>query len=209
MLEAKRRIGFFLTLGVFFAAAAAWIVHTRVAAVEAQLGRRLPVYVAARAIPAQAPLGPADFTTILVPTSFLQPSMVTDEAALEGKVSLVPLNPGDLLTRSMLSSRFVVPEGHRAIRFYRSQTVLFDDNLLAGDRVDLLVTAVETGGQQAQTTATRRHLANLPVVESDPKGSWVGVLVREADAAGVVQMQNLARQIQLLRLSPTEGGTAR
>lgn len=208
MLEAKRRIGLFLAVGVLFAAAAAWLVYTRVAAVEAQLGRRIPVYVAARPIAAQVPLTPADFTTRFLPASFLQPGMVTGEAAFAGKVSLVPLKAGELLTSPMLSSRFVVPEGYRVLRLYRGQTVAFDENLLVGDRVDLLVTYLEPAEKQQRLT-TRVHLTALPVVESDPKTAWVGLLVRETDADGVIYMENAARQIQLLRLSPTEGGTAR
>jgi Flp pilus assembly protein CpaB len=208
VLEAKRRIGLFLSLGVVFAAVAAWLVHTRVAAVEAQLGERVPVYVAARPIAAQVPLTKADLTTRMVPKSFLQPGMVTDEAAFKGKVSLVTLNPGDLLTAPMLASRFVVPEGYRILRLSRSQTIAFDDNLLVGDRVDLVVTYMDSSDKQPRLT-TKVYLASLPVVESDPEGAWVGLLVREADAEGVIYMENAAKQIQLLRLSPAEGGTAR
>lgn len=208
MLEAKRRIGLFLTLGVLLAMAAAWLTYGRVSAVEAQLGTRVPVYVAAQPIAAQVPLTSADLKIINIPKTFLQPDMVTDAQEFTGKVALIPLSPGQMLTRPMLTTRFVVPDGYRVLRLYRSQTIYFDDNLLVGDRVDLMVTYVDPA-DKLQTLTTQVHLSSLPVVESDPKGAWVGILVRDRNADGVIQMENSAKQIELLRLSPAEGGSSR
>jgi Flp pilus assembly protein CpaB len=208
VLEAKRRIGLFLTLGVILASAAAWLTYGRVSAVEGQLGKRMTVYVAARPVAAQVPLTTADLSTIYIPATFLQPDMVTDPKDLTGKVALIPLNQGQMLTRPMLTTRFVVPDGSRVLRLYRSQTIYFDDNLLAGDRVDLMVTYLDPADKQQKLT-THVHLNALPVVESDSKGAWVGILVRDRDADGVIQMENSAKQIQLLRLSPAEGGSTR
>jgi Flp pilus assembly protein CpaB len=197
VLEAKRRIGLFLGLSIVLAVIIAFTVHSRVASVEAQLGDQTAIYVAARHVPAQRPLTEDDLRTVRIPRSFVQAGMLTDAKDLLGQVSLVPLAPGDLITANMLTTRYVIPPGHRALRLYRGQTLYFDDDLRPGDHVDLVATLVDD-----QRRETKLLLPRLPIVETDPRAQWVAVLVPEASANDVIYAENFARQLQLLRLSP-------
>lgn len=202
MLEAKRRIGFFIGFGFIFAMIAAVIVRQRVLAVESLVGKQVPIYVASHPIPAQMPLRAEDLTTVRMPSSFVSESMITDPEDAVGMVSLVTLAEGDLVTKNMLTERVVVPKGFRVLRIYRSQRAYFDDNLLTGDRVDLVATYQD---QNEKKDVTRFHLSNLLVMEADSRGAWVGIQVKEADVTSVIYMQNFAKEIQLLRLSPDRG----
>jgi pilus assembly protein CpaB len=202
MLEAKRHIGVFLGAALLLSVLTAFVVYDRVQQVEAQLGDRVNVLVAAKDIPAQVPLSESDLSLVSIPHAFLQPGMVTDPKELDGKVSLVRLGKGDLIVSHALTKRVVIPDGQRVIRLYRTQVVSFDDNLLVGDQVDIVVTVPDAAGKG--NLVTNLYLAKLPVVEVDAKGVWVGVLVPEAQATGIVGLQVTARQMQLLRVTPSK-----
>ncbi len=204
MLEAKRHIGIFLGAALLLSIVTAFVVHDRVQQVEAQLGDRVDVLVAATEIPAQVPLSESDLTTVSIPQAFLQPGMITDLEEIEGKVSLIRLERGDLVVNRALTNRVLIPDGQRVIRLHRSQIVSFDDNLLVGDLADIVVTVPDPDGKRGMVTSL--YLAGLPVAEVDPKGAWVGVQVPEAQATGLVGLQVTARQMQLLRVTPSKEG---
>lgn len=207
MREAKRHIVGFLGAALFLSILAAYLVHGRVQAVEAQLGNRVGVLVAARKIPAQVPLSDSDLDAVSIPAAFLQPGMVTEAQAQDvvGKVSLVPLDPGVVILSHAVTERVVIPKGKRVIRLYRSQVVQFDQNLLVGDEVDLIVTKPDTSPNDLKTTLL---LPQLPVVEVDLNGQWVGIEVPEFRAAEVVGLQVTAAQMYLLRVTPDKKGAA-
>lgn len=204
MLEAKRHIGVFLGAALLLAIMTGYVVHDRVQAVEAQLGDRVSILVASREIPAQVPLSAEDLATVSIPAVFKQPGMITDPKEVEGKVSLVSLNKGDLVVGHALTDRVIIPEDQRVIRLHRSQVVSFDENLLVGDRVDIVVTVPDAAG--TGSLVTDLVLAKLPVVEVDAKAAWVGVQVPEEQAPRVVGLQVTAKQMQLLRVTPSKEG---
>jgi|GEM_PF-6246570 len=213
MQEAKRHIVGFLVLALLLAGLAAYLAYgyvksmeaeyqARIQQVDEQLGGRVEVLVAAREIPAQVPLTRADLDTISIPTAFLQPGMVTDKDKVVGKVSLVSLPQGALVLSYAVADRVVIPEGKRVVRLYRDQSVQFDQNLMVGDAVDLVVTQRDAKGAMK----TERLMSKLPVVEVDPKAEWVGIEVPEQDVATVVELQITAVQMHLLRVTPGKEG---
>lgn len=201
MREAKRHIVGFLVAAFFLSVLTAYLVYSRVQEVEAQLGDRVDVLVAARDVPAQVPLSEAHLATVSLPEAFLQPGMVTDPEEVLGKVSLVALPRGALILSHAVTERVVIPAGKRLIRMYRSQVVVFDQNLMVGDAVDLVVTVPDG---LTNNLRTYLRLRNAPVVEVDPEGMWVGIEVPEQDAASVVGPQVTATQMYLLRVTPDE-----
>lgn len=205
MREAKRHIAGFLVAAFCLSILTAYLVYSRVQEVEAQLGDRVNVLVAARDIPAQVPLTENHLSTVSLPEAFLQPGMVSDPKEVVGKVSLVPLPRGALILSHAVADRVVIPDGKRVIRMYRSQVVVFDENLMVGDAVDLVVTATDP---ITNTLRTYLRLRSAPVVEVDPGGTWVGIEVPEQDAASVVGLQVTAQQLYLLRVTPEEGRRA-
>jgi len=199
MREAKRHIAGFLVLAWLLSCLAAYLVYERVSAVEAQLGDRVDVLVAAESIPAQVPLEERHLKTVSLPSAFLQPGMVTDPAEVVGKVSLVELPPGALILSHAVKDRVVIPADKRLIRLYRSQVVQFDFDLMVGDEVDVIVTVP---GDQAERYRTELLLSGLPVVDVAADRSWVGVEVPAEDAPRLVGMQVQAVLLQLLRVTP-------
>lgn len=210
MREAKRHIAGFLVLALFLAGLAAYITYkyvalteadcqARIQQLEAAQGAQVEVLVAAREIPAQVPLTRADLETVSIPNAFVQPGMETDKDKVVGKVSLVPLPKGALVLSHAVADRVVIPEGKRVIRLYRSQVVQFDQNLMVGDAVDLVVTQ-----RDAKTNAveTKLLMSKLPVVEVDPNAEWIGIEVPEKDVATVVELEITAVQMHLLRVTP-------
>lgn len=199
MREAKRHIAGFLGAALILSIITAYLVYERVQAVEAQLGERVDILVAAKDIPAQVPLSESDLARVSLPSAFLQPGMVTDPAEVVEKVSLVPLTRGALVLSQAVTERVVIPDGKRVIRLYRSQVVQFDQDLMVGDAVDLIVTVAEADKKEL---TTKLLLAQMPLVEVDPARAWVGVEVPETEAARVVGMQVAATQMYLLRVTP-------
>lgn len=215
MREARRHITGFLVLAMLLAGLAAYLTYKHVATTEAeyqeriqeveeQLGERVDVLVAAREIPAQVPLTRADLDTVSIPKAYLQPGMVTDKDKVVGKVSLVPLPQGGLVLSNAVADRVVIPEGKRVIRLYHSQVVQFDQNLMVGDAVDLMVTTREA---KTGTLKTALAMSKLPVVEVDSNGEWVGVQVPEEEADKVLSLEITAAQLNLLRVTPDKEGT--
>jgi hypothetical protein len=71
MVEAKRRIGLFLTIAFLLSILVAGLVYQQVSAVEAELGERVSIYVAAREIPAQVLIEATDLEPVEVPRAYL------------------------------------------------------------------------------------------------------------------------------------------
>jgi Flp pilus assembly protein CpaB len=204
MVEAKRRIGLFLTIAFLLSILVAGLVYQQVSAVEAELGERVSIYVAAREIPAQVLIEATDLEPVEVPRAYLQPGMVTDPKLATGKVSLLRLKKGELLHQGALVQRVVIPPESRVLRLYRTQTLSFDDNLLAGDQVDLVVTLPDPAKKGEYQT--NLLLAAVPVVEVDAKQGWVGLLLPAARATEVIGLRESAKQIHLLRVTPKKEG---
>jgi len=105
------------------------------------------VVAAARAMPAGTVLTAADLVLTGVPPSLAGPETLTDLAEAEGKVTAVPLVPGELVLRSKLVHPGTSPGlGSHLPPGYRAVTVAADEVravawlLRPGDRVDVIAT---------------------------------------------------------------------
>jgi pilus assembly protein CpaB len=105
------------------------------------------VVAAARAMPAGTVLTAADLVLTGVPPSLAGPEAVTDLAQAEGKVTLVPLVPGELVLRSKLVHPGSgpglgghLPPGYRAVTVAADEVRAVAWLLRPGDRVDVIAT---------------------------------------------------------------------
>lgn len=204
MVEAKRRIGLFLGIAFLLSILVAVLVYQQVSAVDAQLGERVSIYVTARDLPAQVLIEAEDLQPVEIPRAYLQPGMVTDPKTAAGKVSLLALKKGQLLHQTALVQRVVIPPGSRVLRVYRTQALTFDENLLTGDQVDIVTTLPDPNKKGEWMTSVL--LPAVPVVEVDSKQGWVGLLLPADRATQMIGLEQTAKQIHLLRVTPAKEG---
>lgn len=110
-------------------------------------GEEVRVVAAARAIPAGTALTASDLVLREVPPSLAGPETLTDLAQAEGKVTTVPLVPGELVLRSKLvypgtspGLGGYLPPGYRAITLAADEVKAVAWLLRPGDRVDVIAT---------------------------------------------------------------------
>lgn len=102
MLEAKRRSAIFLVLAFILAAATGYLVLEKVKGLNAELGGMTSIYIAKGNIPSRKLINSSQLSKMGIPNKFLTESHILSETDLVNKVSLVPLNPGDIITRNMI-----------------------------------------------------------------------------------------------------------
>lgn len=110
-------------------------------------GEELRVVAAGRAMPAGTVLTAADLVLKVVPPSLAGPEVITDLGQAEGKATLAPLVPGELVLRSKLvqpgTTRALgghLPPGLRALTVAADEVRAVGWLLQPGDRVDVIAT---------------------------------------------------------------------
>ncbi|GIP41202.1 hypothetical protein J31TS4_44820 [Paenibacillus sp. J31TS4] len=198
MLESKRKASIFLIVSLLFAATAGYLFFRQVQTLNNQLGGMTKVYVAAKDIPSRTVIRPDDVKTIDIPNKFVNPSHVTDPAQLQGRVFVVPLREGDLITDSILKQATNVQnENNRLVAVYASQKIRFDQELEVNDRVDLIVSQNVDG--KPQTTVFMKDVLVSNVLRSGNALAAIGVEISEKDAPKLIHVENYADQIRVLK----------
>lgn len=112
--------------------------------------QQVQVVAAARALSAGAVLTASDLVLKAVPPSLAGPETLSDLTQAEGKVTRVPLVPGELIMRSKLMAPGAspglgshLPEGYRAVTVAADEVKAVAWLLQPGDRVDVIVTFPE------------------------------------------------------------------
>lgn len=198
MLESKRRAIIFLTLSFVLALAAGFFVLQKVKALNADLGGMTEIYVAAGDIPSRTIIQPDQLKTMDIPNRFLTDSHVVDAKQLAGKVLVVPLSEGDIITNGMVNEVSQVRDGNnRLVNLYFSEKVRFDEQLKPLDRVDIIVSHQFEGDPKTETFM--KDVTVNTIIKKDGKFAGVGVEIAAGDAPGLIHMQNYADNMRILK----------
>lgn len=198
MLEARRRAAIFLLLAFILAAVAGYLVLEKVKQLNAELGGMIEIYVANGNIPAREPINTTQLTKMEIPQKFLTSSHITSESDIIGQVSVVPLKEGDIITSNMLKNHSnLLNENNRLVALIRTDKVVFDQEVSALDRIDIIVSQ-EVDGEKK----TELFMKDVAVAYAQGTGeNFAGVAVEVSvnDATKLIHIQHYADHIRVLK----------
>lgn len=197
MLEAKRRAAIFLILAFILAAVAGYLILQKVEQLNSELGGMAEIYVALTDVPTGAKLSSHMYQTTEIPKKFLnENSHVTNKSDLENKVTMVALKKGDIITQNMLKGYSnLVNESNRTVAIPYTEKIVFDQELVPLDRVDIIVSH-EVDGKKKTEVFMKDVLVTF-ADEKDFKG--VAVIVPVDEVPNLVHMQNYAEHIRIIK----------
>ena len=198
MLEAKRRAAIFLLLAFILAAVAGYLVLEKVKQLNAELGGMIEIYVANGNIPARELINTTQLTKMEIPQKFLTSSHITSDSDIIGQVSVVPLKEGDIITSNMLKNHSkLLNENNRLVALIRTDKVVFDQEVSALDRIDIIVSQ-EVDGEKK----TELFMKDVAVAYAQGTGeNFAGVAVEVSvnDATKLIHIQHYADHIRVLK----------
>lgn len=198
MLEAKRRAAIFLLLAFILAAVAGYLVLEKVKQLNAELGGMVEIYVANGSIPARELIHSSQLTKMEIPQKFLTSSHITSESNIIGQVSVVPLKEGDIITQNMLKNHSNLQnKNNRLVALVRTDKIVFDQEVAALDRVDIIVSR-EVDGEKK----TELFMKDVAVAYAQGTGadfSGIAVEVSTDEATKLIHIQNYAEYIRILK----------
>ncbi len=198
MLEAKRRAAIFLLLAFILAAVAGYLVLEKVKQLNAELGGMIEIYVANGNIPARELINTTQLTKMEIPQKFLTSSHITSESDIIGQVSVVPLKGGDIITSNMLKNHSnLLSENNRLVALIRTDNIVFDQEVTALDRIDIIVSH-EVDGEKK----TELFMKDVAVAYAQGTGenfAGIAVEVSTSEATNLIHIQNYAEYIRILK----------
>ena len=198
MLEARRRAAIFLLLAFILAAVAGYLVLEKVKQLNAELGGMIEIYVANGNIPAREPINTTQLTKMEIPQKFLTSSHITSESDIIGQVSVVPLKEGDIITSNMLKNHSnLLNENNRLVALIRTDKVVFDQEVSALDRIDIIVSQ-EVDGEK-KTELLMKDVAVAYAQGTGENFAGVAVEVSVNDATKLIHIQHYADHIRVLK----------
>jgi pilus assembly protein CpaB len=215
MRPRRRRGLFLLSLAVASGGLAASQVRERERSVDAKVGPLVPVVVAARDIPPDEPLRPADLAVERVPARFVPPDALGAFARLAGARSVVAVTAGSYITAGLLQGAAAAGEaplkpGERAVEVAVSGGAPTAGAAGAGvplagpgSRVDVLVSTRRHDGAGRTYVA----LENIPLLDLRPLGGGGGMpaddAMDQAAATALATLRVTARQAVYLTAAGT------
>lgn len=198
MIEAKRRSAIFLLLAFVLAAITGYLVLEKVKDLNAELGGMTAIYIAKGNIPSRTLINSAQVTKMDIPNKFVTESHILSEEDLINQVSIVPLNPGDIVTKNMIKPvSNLQNENNRLVTMYRTDKIQFDQVLAALDRVDIIVSTSNDG--KRKTELFMKDVLVAFAQGSDENFAGVAVEISADDAPELIHMQNYADHIRILK----------
>ncbi|WP_100406430.1 SAF domain-containing protein [Bacillus solitudinis] len=198
MLESKRRAIIFLVLAFLLAVVAGFVFLQKVSAINSELGGMTEVFVANKEVYSRALISPEDVMVMSIPNRFVTESHIVDYQDLQNKVSIVPLSEGDLITKNMLKDYAQLQnEENRLITVMAGTSVVFDQQLEAMDRVDIIVS--ENFDGKPNTTLFMRDVLVARVASSGGEFQGVQLEMSVEQAQPFIHRQNYADQMRLLK----------
>lgn len=206
MIDAKRKAIIFLTLAFILAIMTAWFITNQISEAQEVLGQSVQVAVAKKDIPAYIEITPDMIDWTNIPQSSDLSSLISEQAELEGNVSIAPLKKGDLFTSNLVRPRVDIPNDHRIVWLNPSDNVIMDQEIAVGDDIDVIASYKEKND-----TVTKRILEDIPVIQSEEKGGGdddnggtaralkVSLSIPQAEL--LIHMQNTAEQVRVLRVT--------
>lgn len=198
MIESKKRALIFLVIAFLLAASVGYLVYEKVKSLNAELGGMTEVYVANGSVASRELIQDGQIAVMEIPNKFVTDSHITNKADLENRVSVVPLEEGDIITKNMIKPVSNLRDvDNRLVSIFRTDTIQFDQVVEALDRVDIIVsTQVEAGN------STKVFMSDVPVVYAQgSKDDFAGIAVEVTidEAAKLIHMQNYAEHIRILK----------
>ncbi|MCM3708972.1 flp pilus assembly protein CpaB [Sporosarcina luteola] len=198
MLEAKRRAAIFLLLAFILAAVTGYLVLEKVKELNAELGGMTSIYIAKGSIPSRSPIEVSQVTQMDIPNKFVTDSHILSEDEFEHQVSIVPLNPGDIITKNMIKPVSNLQDANnRLVTMYRTDKIQFDQVLTALDRVDIIVSTNNDG--KKKTEVFMKDVLVAYAEGTNDNFSGIAVEVTAEEAPTLIHMQNYAEHIRVLK----------
>ncbi|MBO8165498.1 MAG: hypothetical protein H0Z34_17615 [Brevibacillus sp.] len=216
MFESKKRAFLFLALSILFALSAVFLFYSHVETMEQELGQMVDVQTAAQDIPVGTPIAPEMLKPLPLPKKYVVDSFVTSPDEVKGKVSLVPIPRGEVLTNPMLREMAKMPNGYRLVQL-RAPIAVFDDEVEVLDRVDVIGTYERKAGDESRfqqvlpdqsdwihgdTRATEMILRDVQVIrvyKQEEEIVAVGVALTLEQAEQIVWLQNFGKEVRVLK----------
>lgn len=199
MLESKRKAIIFFLIALLLAVLSGFLVLKKVQALNSNLGTMVEVYVANKDISSRALITPDDLATDEIPKKYLRDEQITNIEELKNKVSVVPLSSGDIITKSMLKQASTVTEAdHRLISVLKSEKVTFDEELLALDRVDIIVSHNFEGKLVTEVFMQDIKVARV-AKKNDGKFAGVQLEIPFENVPSLIHMQNYADSFRVIK----------
>lgn len=116
---------------------------------EAEIGIKQSVVVAAEPIPARALITPDMLTTVELPVKYLAPSYILSIADLSdgNTTSLINIAPGEYVQQNMISKNAGLEPGQRAVSIAVDGVTSVGNSVRQGNYVDLIVSYADIKGQ--------------------------------------------------------------
>jgi pilus assembly protein CpaB len=135
-------------------------VASYVSQVNAEVGPRTTVYLAARNIPPFSAVTPDDVRTEQIPTKYVTDTTVTDEAQYLGQKTLTTVKSGSYLSREVLTSSSSLADGMREVSVNFDAADGINGRVQPGDRVDVVAAfaARQSSDNQVDQNVRRAQL---------------------------------------------------
>ncbi|WNC15532.1 flp pilus assembly protein CpaB [Brevibacillus brevis] len=204
MLESKRRAIIFLVLSFLLAALAGFLFLKKIKDINAQLGEMVEIYEANADIPSRALIQPDQLTVRKIPKKYADDSYVTDKLSLKNQVTIVPLSKGDIITKNILKPANIVrDQNNRLVTVFASGNIVFDQELEALDRVDIIVS--HTVGGQPVTEVFMKDVPVAMVAKSENKFKGVALELPFQEVPKFIHQQHYAEVIRILKANVGKG----
>ena len=217
-----RRQGLILMLGAgFLALVAGLIAFVYLSRVEAQIGLRQAVVVAAQPIPARALIQPEMLTTVELPVQYLPASYILNPGDLinGNTTALINIAPGEYIQQNMVSQNAGLEPEQRAVSIAVDSVTSVGNSVRQGNYVDIVVSYLD----RDERPRTELLLQNIKVLAVDtllpaqggtggqtylPAGvdgevklvptTVVTLELDPADALRLVHAENFAQELRLI-----------
>ncbi|MGN6301119.1 MAG: Flp pilus assembly protein CpaB [Angustibacter sp.] len=161
-MNPRQRRGLVMLVLAALGACAVFVgVASYVSQVNAEVGPRTTVYVAAKDIPPFAAVEPALLRTVEVPTKYVTDTTVTKEADFLGQKAVTTIHRGSYLTTEMLTSSSSLADGMREVSVNFDAADGINGRVRPGDHVDVIAAFAARQGNANQVDQSVRR-AELP-----------------------------------------------
>lgn len=193
-----RRAALLIGLALIMGALAAADIGGREARLRQSLQPLVDVVVARSDIRAGTALSAAMLTTRRVPGRYAPTVAVAERGALEGAIAAVDIPAGSDVSRAHVRARQAAPDLRAGERIVDVVATGSPRLILAGSRVDVLVTRESSGTRLALENA--EVMSARPVAAQDGGSARVaaGLRVTVKQAVYLTSAQSFAREIRLL-----------
>lgn len=175
---------------------AGFLFFAKVRSVNAQLGDFVPVLVASQTIQPRTTLTGSMLEIKQVPKKYAFNSSLLSLEQTKGQMTLVQLQKGDVITKSMLKN---AEQGSlfRLVNLTQSERVMFDEKMDATDKVDIVVSYQE--GDKPVTKLLLEDVQVGKIAGDKERLTSIALELSMEDAQKLIFMQNFARQIRVLK----------